>query len=91
MTDRELEILNILQEECAEVIQEVSKCNRFGLDREKPGKQMTNRQYLAKELGDLQAMINLVQDANIVSETDVISASNAKIEKLKIWSTIYKV
>ena len=91
MTDKETEILNILQEECAEVVQAVSKCNRFGLDRNKPGKHTTNRQHHAEELGDLQAMIKLVQDANIVSETDVKLASNAKIEKLKIWSTIYRV
>ena len=32
MTDKVNEILDILQEECAEVIQSVSKCRRFGLD-----------------------------------------------------------
>lgn len=91
MIDKNQEILNILQEECAEVIQAVSKCNRFGLDNYKPGKPKTNRQHLAEELGDLQAMIKLVQDAYIVSENDVNAASNAKIEKLKVWSTIYRV
>lgn len=90
MIDKNQEILNILQEECAEVIQAVSKCNRFGLDNYKPGKPKTNRQHLAEELGDLQAMIKLVQDAFIVSETDVNVASDAKIEKLKVWSTIYR-
>lgn len=90
MIDKNQEILNILQEECAEVIQAVSKCNRFGLDNYKPGKPKTNRQHLAEELGDLQAMIKLVQDAYIVSETDVNVASDAKIEKLKVWSTIYR-
>lgn len=91
MINNNEEILNILQEECAEVIQAVSKCNRFGLDNFKPGKSKTNRQHLAEELGDLLAMIRLAQDNGIVSENDVFIASNAKIEKLKIWSTIYKV
>jgi len=61
------EILNILQEECAEVIQAVSKCDRFGIDNFKPGKPKTNREHLADELGDLQAMINLCVKFNLVT------------------------
>ena len=36
------EVLLILQEECAEVTQAVSKCFRFGPDQMKPGKDRTN-------------------------------------------------
>jgi NTP pyrophosphatase (non-canonical NTP hydrolase) len=89
MIDKEHEILLITQEECAEVIQAVSKCFRFGLDNIKPGKPLTNRQHLAEELGDLQAMIDLCITQRLVNVEEVVSASKNKIEKLKKWSTIF--
>jgi len=50
MTENQLkEIMGILQEECAEVIQAVSKVNRFGLDNFKPGKPKTNREHYYQE------------------------------------------
>ena len=90
MIDREREILLIAQEECAEVIQAVSKCFRFGLDNIKPGKPLTNRQHLAEELGDLQAMIDLCIQFNLVGSEQVSIAADNKISKLKIWSNIFK-
>ena len=89
MIDKEHEILLIAQEECAEVIQAVSKCFRFGLDNIKPGKPLTNRQHLAEELGDLQAMIDLCITQGLVNVEEVVAASKNKIEKLKKWSTIF--
>ena len=38
MNAKEKEVLDILQEECAEVIQAVSKIRRFGISNLKPGK-----------------------------------------------------
>ena len=84
------EILNILQEECAEVIQAVSKCDRFGIDNVKPGKPKTNREHLADELGDLQAMINLCVKFNLVTNEQISIAADNKIAKLKKWSTIFE-
>jgi NTP pyrophosphatase (non-canonical NTP hydrolase) len=89
MNSKEKEILDITQEECAEVIVAVSKISRFGLDNFKPGKPLTNRQHLAEELGDLQAMINLCIDYNLVNKDEVLTASNNKIAKLKQWSNIF--
>jgi NTP pyrophosphatase (non-canonical NTP hydrolase) len=89
MIDKEHEVLLIAQEECAEVIQAISKCFRFGFDNVKPGKPLTNRQHLAEELGDLQAMIDLCIIHGLVNVEDVVSASKNKIEKLKKWSTIF--
>ena len=54
------EILRITQEECAEVIQAISKISRFGIDNLKPGKPKTNREHLEEELGDLLAMIDIL-------------------------------
>jgi NTP pyrophosphatase (non-canonical NTP hydrolase) len=89
MTDKEIEVMNILQEECAEVIQAVSKVNRFGLDNFKPGKPKTNREHLEEELGDMLAMIDILHEMDVVSWTNLEAAKEAKIEKLKIWSTIF--
>jgi len=89
MNEREREVMNILSEECAEVIQAVSKCHRFGLDNLKPGKPKTNCEHLEEELGDLLAMIDILLDMQVVSRTSLESAKLAKIEKLKKWSNIF--
>lgn len=85
------EVMDILQEECAEVIQAVSKIRRFGIDNHKPGKPKTNREHLEEELGDLYAMIDILQELDIVSWTNIEKAAEAKREKLKTWSTIFHV
>ena len=82
--------MNILSEECAEVIQAVSKINRFGMDNYKPGKPKTNREHLEEELGDLMAMIDILQEMDVVSYANIERAAEAKHEKLKQWSTIYE-
>jgi NTP pyrophosphatase (non-canonical NTP hydrolase) len=51
MNDKETEIILIAQEECAEVIQAISKVNRFGIDGIHNGK--SNRDHLEEEIGDL--------------------------------------
>ena len=89
MNDDTKEILTILQEECAEVIVEVSKCFRFGPDQMMEGVEVTNIQRLEKELGDLQAMIELLVDNNVgVSVQGLKTAKKAKFEKLKHWSNL---
>jgi NTP pyrophosphatase (non-canonical NTP hydrolase) len=90
MNEQTREIMSILQEECAEVTQAVSKCFRFGLENHKPGKPLTNKEHLEVELGDVIAMIELLQDLGIVSTTAIELAKHQKFEKLKKWSTIYE-
>lgn len=90
MNDREREVMNILSEECAEVIQAISKCHRFGLHNIKPGKPKTNCEHLEEEIGDLLAMIDILVDMQVVSMPALEMAKLAKIEKLKKWSTIYE-
>lgn len=86
------EIMDILQEECAEVIQEISKIRRFGLDTADYNANMecTHRTSLEKELGDLLAMIDLLVENNIITTESLESAKQAKFAKLKQWSTIYE-
>ena len=61
----EMEALIILQEECAEAIVDISKCFRFGPDQIMSGQELSNIQRLEKELGDLQAMVELLTDLNV--------------------------
>jgi len=89
MNPKQKEILDITQEECAEVIVAISKISRFGLDNIKPGKPKTNREHLAEELGDLQAMIDLCIKFNLVGKEQVSIAADNKIAKLKNWSNIF--
>jgi NTP pyrophosphatase (non-canonical NTP hydrolase) len=89
MNDDLREVLLILQEECAEVIQAVSKCFRFGPDQMKPGKNRTNLSMLEEEIGDLLAMVELLTDLNIgVTPEGVAIAKKNKFEKLKQWSDL---
>lgn len=89
MNDDTREILLILQEECAEVTQAISKCFRFGPDQIKPGKDRTNIDMLQEELGDLLAMIDLLVWRDVGVEWDgLIKAKKQKIEKLKQWSNL---
>ena len=90
MDEKVKEVMDILQEECAEVIQAVSKISRFGIDNLKPGKPKTNREHLEEELGDMLAMIDILKEKGIVSGACLETAKHAKIEKLKQWSQIYE-
>lgn len=84
------EVMDITQEECAEVIQAISKISRFGIDNFKPGKPKTNRQHLEEEMGDMLAMVDIMLEQGIVSQAKLDIAKTAKIEKLKKWSNIYE-
>jgi NTP pyrophosphatase (non-canonical NTP hydrolase) len=89
MNEDTKEILVILQEECAEVIVEVSKCFRFGPDQMMEGKDVTNMQRLEKELGDLLAMVELLTENQVgVTIEGLELAKKSKFEKLKQWSNL---
>lgn len=89
MTDKINEILDILQEECAEVIVAVSKIRRFGIDNSyKDGG--TQREHLIQELGDVTLLIDLLKEHNIFTEQELIDAQRRKAIKLTKWSKIYE-
>jgi NTP pyrophosphatase (non-canonical NTP hydrolase) len=89
MNDAQKEIMLIAQEECAEVTQAISKVFRFGIDGEHNN--LTNRQRLTEELGDLHCMIELMVESGIISRKELFNASGVKREKLLKWSNIFKV
>ena len=82
--NRSEEILTILQEECAEVIQAVSKVKRFGM--------FHNIEHLRTELADLQCMIDLIYEFDVVRKypKDITHRITEKREKLKIYSRIFE-
>jgi len=80
--DSATEMLTILQEECAEVIQEASKIKRFGQEKD-------NIDRLAKEVGDLVCMIELLQKWEVVSYSAVEDARQEKLGKLRRWSNLF--
>jgi NTP pyrophosphatase (non-canonical NTP hydrolase) len=90
MDDKNRETLVILQEECAEVVQATAKIFRFGMDQIMGNQEQTNIKLLEGEIGDVLAMIDLLQSQGLVSKEGLNKAKKAKIEKLKKWSHIYE-
>jgi len=84
------EILDILQEECAEVIQAISKCRRFGMDNEYIKGEGTQREHLVQELGDVRLLIELLHAHQLFTEKEIKEAGTRKSIKLSKWSTIYE-
>ena len=82
MNDKVREALVITQEECAEVIQVISKIFRFGLDE--------NDHRLEDEIGDLLCMIEILVNLGVVRSDKLDLAKRVKAEKLKKWSKLYE-
>ena len=88
MNERIREILIIAQEESGEVIQEIAKCFRFGIDSQhKSG--IPHRDKLEQEIGDFLAMVKLLEDEGVVTREGLQQAVVNKIEKLHQWSNIF--
>lgn len=84
------ETLDILQEECGEVIVEVSKCRRFGLESTHYKTGIKHYKMLEMEIGDVLAMVDILLDQGVLSRSGLDQAIQAKKEKLKQWSNIYE-
>ena len=83
------ELLVILQEECAEVSQVISKIHRFGMNAQHPDTKEHNIDDLHKEVGDLLCMVELCIEKGILSEKELFLCTAMKREKLKKWSNIF--
>ncbi len=76
------ETLTILSEECAEVVQASSKLIRFGPYDE------DNIAELEKELGDVMAMMMILDYYGYISLSNVQQNIEPKLKKLKKYSKI---
>jgi len=80
--NREDEILLILQEECAEVVQAISKVKRFG--------KKANIDSLCQEVADLEYMIKLAKmNIEEMNSYNFGLAEYRKYEKLRVYSNIF--
>lgn len=81
------EYLDILQEENAEVIQAISKIRRFGIHSKNPyhgEDSKDNRELLVDELGDVLALMQLLED-KIFTWPELQARANFKKEKLRSY------
>lgn len=86
---KQQEIMDILQEECGELIVAVSKVRRFGLfNTYKDGG--TQQEHLTQEAGDVILMIDLLKEHGVFTNEELNKAKERKASKLKQWSTIYE-
>ena len=80
MTDEQYkELMIILAEECAEVIQECSKLIRFNNE---------DRSNLEKEIGDVAAMLMLASMHDVIDLNAVAKRVPEKLKKLKKYSNL---
>ena len=79
LTPAEAERLAMLAEECGEVVQMVGKILRHGYESCHPAGGETNREALARECGDVRALVRLM-----IRETDIGDAAVAQSAATKI-------
>jgi len=85
------ETLVILAEEAAEVVQQVAKIQRFGIDSEHLKESgTTQREKLQQEIGDFLCLVDALIDQGIVTEKELDEAKRSKANKLLKWSKIYE-
>jgi NTP pyrophosphatase (non-canonical NTP hydrolase) len=90
MNNKIKEALGILQEECAEVIVEVSKCNRFGMDSNHYKTGLKHSIMLETEIGDMLALVDILIEQGVLDVDGLEVAKENKKQKLKQWSSIYE-
>ena len=87
ITDKLDEALTILQEECGELVQVISKIRRFGIEDDSV---KNKRDWLAQELGDVVAMIDILIEQGQITPEIIEQAKQTKKDKLRVYSNLYK-
>lgn len=82
--NRKQELLLVMMEECAEVIQAVSKVRRFGETAYNPldKKKIPNMTCLETEIGDILGVLKLLIDEGHVDGDNIQKAAEKKVKKL---------
>lgn len=80
MTEHDLHLVK-LAEECAEVIQRVSKQLRFGRDEVQPGQQQANHERLRDELLDVLVAIRQLERSGQIEPITVHQVSVHEVRK----------
>jgi len=89
-TEKEKEFLDLLQEECAEVIQIASKVKRFGWESYHPEDEnfVTNRNHLEIEIGDILAIVEVLTSRGLISKSNIDENIIIKLKRLKALGII---
>ena len=87
ITDKLDEALTILAEECGELVQVISKIRRFGIE---DNSVKNKREWLAQEIGDVAAMIDILLDQGEVTPEIIEQAKQNKKDKLRVYSNLFK-
>lgn len=85
LTEAQEELLDILAEEAAEVIQAVQKIKRFGYASTGPDSTISNKVRLEEELGDLEHLKQRLVEAGELSASAMDRFRALKAEKLEKW------
>ena len=87
VNDLQEEVLDILKEECGELIQAASKINRCGMDFVPSDSDITAKQQFTSEVGDVLLLINEAFAAGLIDVEALRMRIQSKPEKLRIWTT----
>lgn len=75
--------LDLLEEECAEIIQACIKIRRFGLNGDGNFEGAPPMAHLKQEIGDVLAIITILRREGIVTSRELAEAEDSKINKLR--------
>jgi len=89
LTPYQDELLEILAEECGEIVQEKSKIFRFGINEKSwHDTSKLHSECLAQEIGDFMAMVELLVDSDVgITYNDIQEAKERKKTKVPKWMT----
>lgn len=82
LTESELELLACLAEECGEVIHIVGKILRHGYDSYHPDTGDNNRELLHKEVGDVLAIVDLMDRVGNLNKYNIAYHKSNKLCKI---------
>lgn len=82
MTTKELLLIQ-LAEECGEITQVVSKIFRFGMDENRDGQTLSNKQRLVQEIVDLHVIIDLLESLYVFDMRNTDDHYFQKLKKVK--------
>lgn len=85
LTPAQAERLAVLAEEAGEIVQIIGKILRHGYESTNPDapEKGTNREMLAREIGDLDAVVDLMLVTDDLSQGELIDAKAAKSARMR--------
>lgn len=81
--NRNEHLFKIVEEECSEVAQRVSKILRFGINEVEPGQVKNNEERLLDEWADLRGMMKMLEDEGLIKVPDQAEAMERKRVKVE--------